>query len=111
VKLTIDIYSRVDGALVGLLAFHLKSCDSVDYRPTAGRVGRLPASETRGGSVWPQPEVHSADGLLQARKIACLNGGEPLVMVMGKPLLILKQNSAHFNAGADKLQTSNQNFN
>jgi hypothetical protein len=33
---TIDIYSRVDGALTGLLARHLKSCDSVDYRLTAG---------------------------------------------------------------------------
>jgi hypothetical protein len=28
--LVIDIYSRVDGALAGLLARHLKSCDSVD---------------------------------------------------------------------------------
>jgi hypothetical protein len=50
---TIDIYSRIDGALVRLLARHLKSCDSVDYRLTAGRERRLPASETHGGSVWP----------------------------------------------------------
>jgi hypothetical protein len=49
----IDIYSRVDGALAGLLARHLKSCDSVDYRLAA-------VSETRVGSDWSQPEVNSA---------------------------------------------------
>jgi hypothetical protein len=32
----IDIYSRVDGALAGLLARHLKSCDSVDCRGGRG---------------------------------------------------------------------------
>jgi hypothetical protein len=45
----IDIYSRLDGSLAGLLAQHLKSCESVDYRPTAARERRLPASETQQG--------------------------------------------------------------
>jgi hypothetical protein len=62
----IDIYSRVDGALAALLAFRLKSCDSVDCRLTAGREQRPPASETRGSRVWPQLEVYSAAGLQQA---------------------------------------------
>jgi hypothetical protein len=42
-----DIYSRVDSALAGLFAQHLKSCDSVDYRLTAVKEQRPPASETR----------------------------------------------------------------
>jgi hypothetical protein len=73
-------------------------------------------SETRGGSDWPQPEVYSAAGLLQAgaperspaRTAASYDRHGRAVL---SPLLILTQNSAHFNAGADKLQTLIKNFN
>ena len=74
----IDIYSRVDGALAALLAFRLKSCDSVDCRLTAGREQRPPASETRGGSLATARSLQRsriAAGW-RARKNACLNGGE-----------------------------------
>jgi hypothetical protein len=73
-------------------------------------------SETRGGSDWPQPEVYSAAGLLQAgaperspARTAASHVGHGRAAL--SHLLILTQNSAHFNAGADKLQTLIKIFN
>jgi hypothetical protein len=61
----IDIYSRLDGSLAGLLAFRLKSCDSVGCRLTAGRERRLPASATRG-----QQQRLATAGFLQRSRAA-----------------------------------------
>jgi hypothetical protein len=87
---TIDIYSRVDGALAGLLARHLKSCDSVDSRrlTSLGRLYRLTAGEgeaTAGERDTRRQRLATARSLQRSRvapgwrtrKIACQNGGEP----------------------------------
>jgi hypothetical protein len=79
-QLVTDIYSRVDGALAGLLARHLKSFDSVDYRLTAGE-----AAATAGERDTRRQRLATARSLQRsrvapgwrARKITCQNGGEP----------------------------------
>jgi hypothetical protein len=75
----IDIYSRVDGALAGLLARHLKSCDSVDYRLTAGEgeatAGERDTRRQRLATARSLQRSRVAPGW-RARKIACQNGGE-----------------------------------